>query len=112
MQTKVVSKLESGAESSGAVFNAKKTVLIHFTQNTKKIAVEVASPSVLNVGGQSIYGWSEVKLLRVVFDKKPTDKEHIAKVLKREIIAALGLKRLTNLHLKIPNNYSCPQLHP
>lgn len=112
LQTKVVSKLETWAENSGAVFNAEKTVLIHFTRNTKKIAAEVASPSALNVGGQSIYGQSEVKLLGVVFDKKLTYKEHIAKVLKRGITAALGLKRLTTCARKVPDNYSSPRLPP
>lgn len=51
----------------------------------------------LNVSGQSIYGQSNVKLLEVVFNKKLTYKEHIVKVLKRGITAALSLKKLKNL---------------
>lgn len=100
LQTDVVSKLESWAEDSGAIFNPEKTVLIHFTQNTRKISAEMALPPALKIGGQLIYGQNEVKLLGVVFDKKLTYKEHIAKVLKRGITAALSLKRLRNLHPK------------
>ncbi len=97
LQTDVVSKLESWAEDSGAIFNPEKTVLIHFTRNTKKISAEMALPPALKIGGQLIYGQNEVKLFGVVFDKKLTYKEHIAKVLKRGITAALSLKRLRNL---------------
>ena len=58
---------------------------------------KLASPFVLKIGGQPIYGQREAKMRGVVFDQKVTYKKHIAKVLQREITAKLGLKRLRNL---------------
>ena len=97
LQREVIPKLESWAGSSGAIFNPKNSVLVHFTRNTKRITAELASPSALKIGGQPIYGQKEVKLLGVVFDQKLTYKEHIAKIFQRGITAAIGLKRLRNL---------------
>lgn len=97
LQRKIIPKLGFRASSSGAIFNPEKTVLVHFTRNTRKATAKLASPSALKIGGQPIYGQKEVKLLGVVFDQKLTYKEHIAKVLQRGIRAALGLKRLRNL---------------
>lgn len=37
LQADVIPKLEAWADSSGAIFNPKKTVLVHFTQNRKKL---------------------------------------------------------------------------
>ena len=97
LQREALPKVESLASSSGTIFNSGKTVLVHFTRNTRKITAELASPSALKIGGQPIYGQKEVKLLGVVFDQKLTYKEQIAKVLQRGTTAALGLKRLRNL---------------
>ena len=97
LKAEVIPKLEVWAESSGAIFNPEKTVLVHFTQNLKKINAEVASPTFLKVGNRPIYGQQEVKLLGVVFDQKLTYKEYVAKALKRGVKAALGLRRLGNL---------------
>lgn len=97
LQVEVIPKLEVWAESSGAIFNPEKTVLVHFTQNRKKIDAKVAAPASLNVGNQDIYGQKEIKLLGVVFDQKLTYMEHVAKALQRDVKAALSLKRLRNL---------------
>lgn len=97
LQVEVIPKLETWAESSGAIFNPEKTVLIHFTRNRKKIHAETASAAFLSVGNQKIYGRKEVKLLGVIFDQMLTYKEHVAKALQRGVQAALGLKRLRNL---------------
>lgn len=81
LQREIIPKLETWAESSGAIFNPEKTVLVHFTRGRKKIHSETASPSFLLVGNQKIYGQKEVKLLGVVFDQMLTYKEHVAKAL-------------------------------
>ncbi len=72
LQKEVIPRLESWASSSGAIFNPEKTVLVHFTRNTKKLTAEQTSPSALRIGTQPIYGQKEVKLLGVVFDQKLT----------------------------------------
>lgn len=92
LQAEVIPKLEIWAESSGAIFNSEKTILVYFIRNRKKINAEVALPAPLKVENQDIYAQKDVKLLGVVFDQKLTYKEHVAKTLQKGVKAALSLK--------------------
>lgn len=67
-------------------------------------------PLSLIINNQLIYSKSKIKFLGVVFYKKLTYKKYIAKVLKKQIIAALNLKKLQTYTKKVLNNYLSPLL--
>lgn len=79
----VIRKVERWASTSGAVFNAGKTVLTHFTR-TKRFDQEVLSGNQqLCMGNKVIKAQAQAKLLGVVFDSRLSYTLHIAQVCKR-----------------------------
>ena len=86
LRSLVIPKVERWASASGAIFNAGKTILIHFTR-TKRFAKEILSKGLqLHMGNKMIKALTQAKLLGVVFDS---------------LNAALALKRLHNLRPEI-----------
>lgn len=93
--------VERWAYKISAIFNPEKTVLTHFTRKKHKLSAKGATSAHIKFGQEIIRPKPEVKLLRVVFDQKLTYNQHIARVAKRGIKAALALSRLKNLKPEI-----------
>lgn len=91
IQERFISKGEAWEASSGATFEPKKTMFIHFTRNARKL-----SDRPLNVGGEQVMPKASVKILGVVFDRQLRFKEHAARAAKRGLRAVLALKRARN----------------
>lgn len=97
LQSSVIPHLKDWAYQSAAVFNPKKTVLVHFTRNKTKLLEEVKAPTYIQFGQEKVKAQPEVKILGVVLDQRLSYRQHIAQATKRGIKAALALKRLKNL---------------
>ena len=97
LQAKIIPHLKGWAYDSGAIFNPEKAILIHFTRNKSKLTAKGAASAYIQFSQEIINPKPEVKLLGVIFDQKLTYKHHIAKAAKKDIKAALALKRLKNL---------------
>lgn len=93
LQTKIVPYLESWALSSGATFQAKKTCMVNFTQNKKRI-LDAKANMPLIIKNQRIHASQEVKILGVVLDFELRYSSHITQACKQGIIAVLALKQL------------------
>jgi exonuclease III/ribonuclease HI len=82
------------AMRSGAIFEAQKTQVIHFTRNAR----QNPSPKLaLRIGTQNINPSNTVKLLGVIFDERLRFREHVGRVTKRGIKASQALLRLRGL---------------
>lgn len=98
LQNEIIPHMEAWAYSSGATFQAKKTYMVHFTQNKARLK-DTDADMPLKIKDQSIYPSSEVKILGVVLDANLRYHSHVARVCKRGTNAVLALKRLKN-HLR------------
>lgn len=95
-QTEILPRLETWRKESGAIFEASKTELFHFTRNLNK-----GSQTPLTMDNASIIPKTEVKLLEVILDRKLTFKDHVVeKAAYKGTVAALALKRLKGLRPK------------
>lgn len=93
IQQDVVPRLDMWKARSGALFEASKTELIHFTRNQNK-----DSTTPLMMEETPIVPKTRVKLLGVILDKRLTFKDHVAeKAVYKGTLAALALKRLKEL---------------
>jgi len=92
IQERFVSKAVAWEASSGAAFEPRKTLFIHFTRNAKKL-----SDKPLTVGGEQVSPKPSAKILGVVLDQQLRFKEHAARAAKRGLRAVLALKRLRAL---------------
>ena len=77
---------------SGAMFEAEKTAIIHFTRKQYKSESE---PFIIK--GQIVQPKDHVKILGVVMDSKLKYREHVASAASNGLEAALELKRLRGL---------------
>lgn len=77
---------------SGAIFEADKTNLIHFTCSDPKVD---RLPAV--VKGQAVHPTDYVKILGVIMDSRLKYWQHIAYAALKGLEAAMALKRLSGL---------------
>ena len=96
LQQTVVTRAEAWARSSGATFEADKTAFIHFTRTATKL-----SDNALVVMGEEIRPQTEVKILGVVCDQALRFQQHAARAAKRGVNAALALRRIKGMTVKV-----------
>jgi len=77
---------------SGAIFEADKTAIIHFTRKPYKSAAEP-----FTIKGRTILPKDYIKILGVLMDAKLKYKEHIARAASKGLEVAIGLRRLRGL---------------
>lgn len=94
LNNKVVPRALQWAKDSGATFESDKTVLMHFTRNSRKMA-EARTP--LRVGRHTVQSSTKERILGVIFDSELRFKDHLAKVKSRGWRSASQLKRLSHL---------------
>ncbi|KAI2669422.1 hypothetical protein LCP963914a_9931 [Penicillium roqueforti] len=94
LQQKVIPHALEWAAQSGAVFEAEKTSLIHFTRNPRHRPLP-ALP--LHVNGAIVAPASEVKILGVILDQDLRFRSHIGKAANKGMKAVLALRRLRGL---------------
>lgn len=93
LNDKVVPRALQWAQDSGATFESDKTVLIHFSRNSRKMTTSVP----LRVGQHTVQPSTKERILGVIFDSELRFKDHLAKVKTRGWRSASQLKRLSNL---------------
>jgi len=86
---RIISKATAWERRSGATFEGKKTVLIHFTRNGARL-----SNVTVNIKGQEVQPATEVKLLGVVMDRELRYRNHMALAATKGLKVAMALKRL------------------
>lgn len=69
LQAKIVSHLENWVFSWRATFQAKKTYIIHFTWNKKRI-IEADADKPLVIEDQRTFTFQKNKILSVILDSK------------------------------------------
>lgn len=94
LQSRIIPHVEDWAAKSGAIFQAKKPHLTHFTRNKRRLNAPGADLP-LFMSGQTIKASLQIKILGVILDQALRYKEHVSKA--GEVKAALALKRLSNL---------------
>lgn len=95
LNEKVVPRALKWAKDSGATFESNKTILMHFSRNSRKMATANSAP--LRVGRHSVHPSKRERILGVIFDSELRFKDHLAKVKSRGWRSASQLKRLTNI---------------
>lgn len=96
LQSRIIPHVEDWAAKSGAIFQAKKTHLTHFTRNKRRLNAPGADLP-LFMSGQTIKASLQIKILGVILDQALRYKEHVSKAADKGVKAALALKRLSNL---------------
>jgi len=89
IQETILPHAEQWAKRSGAIFEADKTSLIHFTKRAQP-----DNTRAVYFGGTAIMPQSSVKVLRVTLDKKLAMDEHISRVTTKGIQACLSLQAI------------------
>lgn len=80
LQRTVVARAEEWEATSGATFEAEKTMLIHFTRNEQRW-----SDQPIVIKGREVHPKTEVKILGVVFDQELRFKAHAGRIAKRGV---------------------------
>ncbi len=88
--------MEDWAAKSGAIFQAKKTHLTHFTRNKRRLNTPGADLP-LFMSEQTIKASLKIKILGVILDQALRYKEHVSKAGDKGVKAAFAFKRLSNL---------------
>ncbi len=88
--------MQDWAAKSGAIFQAKKIHLTHFTRNKRRLNAQGADLPIF-MGGQTIKASIQIKILGVILDQALRYKEHISKAGDKGVKAALTFKILSNL---------------
>ena len=96
LQERIIPHVQRWANESGSVFQAKKTIMTHFTRHKKKLEEESVAPGVL-MNGTTIKSSKNIKILGVILDQGLRYTEHVARARDKRIKAALAIKRLRNL---------------
>lgn len=86
---KVIDKALAWEKRSGATFEGSKTVIQHFTRDSRR-----TDTLPFRIKGQEVVPKEEVKVLGVVLDSGLRYKKHIANAATRGLRAAMALKRL------------------
>lgn len=92
--------MEAWAFLSRAIFQAKKTYMIHFICNKARLK-DFNADVPLKIRDQSINPSFKVKILEIVFDTRLQYHSYVAQACKRSTNAVLALKRLKNLRPEI-----------
>lgn len=100
LQSQIIPHVEDWAAKSGAIFQAKKTHLTHFTRNKWRLNTPGANLPLL-MSGQTIKASLQIKILGVILNQALRYKEHVSKAGDKRVKAALALKRLRNLRPEI-----------
>ena len=77
---------------SGATFEAKKTAIIHFTRNARKL-----DTTPIMIKGQPVQPKEHAKILGVIMDARLKFRQHIAEAASKGLDAVMELKRLRGL---------------
>lgn len=93
LQERIIPHVQRWANESGSVFQAKKTMMTHFTRHKKKLKKESVAPGVL-MNGTTIKSSKNIKILGVILDQRLRYTEHVARARDKGIKAVLALKRL------------------
>jgi hypothetical protein len=80
IQQKILPRVEAWAKESGAIFEAEKTGLIHFTSSAKA-RWDTAEEIPFSFEGQEINPKESVKVLGVTLDTKLKMDTHLSKVM-------------------------------
>jgi len=94
IQQTVLPRLKEWEESSGAVFEASKTVFVHYTRSRRQGAV---SDKVLTFKGEDIKLTCAAKILGVIMDSALKFRQHLARASKRAVAAAQAVRRMKNM---------------
>ena len=100
IQQRILPRVETWARESGAIFEADKTGLIHFTSGamatarSTQAAAEVPS---LNFQGTEIYPQESVKILGVTLDTKLRMDTHISKATTKALGKCIALQSVKGL---------------
>jgi ribonuclease HI len=89
IQATIIPHAEQWAKQSGAIFEADKTSLIHFTRRKTQ---EDTIP--LLYGGNEILPQASVKVLGVTLDKGLTMQEHVTRMSNKATYAAIALRSI------------------
>jgi ribonuclease HI len=89
IQESILPHAERWAKQSGAIFEADKTSLIHFTRRADP---DDSQP--IHFGGKVATPQQSVKVLGVILDKKLSMDEHIARVIQKATGACLSLQAI------------------
>ena len=94
IQQTVLPRLKEWEESSGAVFEASKTVFVHYTRSRRQGAV---SDKVLTFKGEDIKPTCAAKILGVIMDSALKFRQHLARASKRAVAAAQAVRIMKNM---------------
>lgn len=94
LNNKIVPRALQWARDSGATIESDKTVLMHFTQNPRKMA---GARTPLRVGRHTVEPSAKERILGVIFESELRFKDHLAKIKTRGWRSASQLKRLSHL---------------
>lgn len=78
LQERIIPHVQKWANESGSVFQAKKTIMTHFTRHKKNLEEESAAPGVF-MNGTTIKSPKNIKILGVILDQGLRYTEHVAR---------------------------------
>jgi len=93
IQQAILPRLKEWEESSGAVFEASKTVFVHYTRAKRQGSV---CDRVLTFKREDIAPTGVAKILRVIMDSALIFRQHLARASKRAVAAAQAVRRMRN----------------